>query len=43
MKSSREIPACVQIILSVEPFIAGCPGIVRGVYDPSGFGRSMEI
>ena len=42
-KSFRGIPACVQIVLSVDDFIFGWLGMVRGVFEPSGLIRSIEI
>src|SRR3990172_8323155 len=37
------MPALLQIVLKVEPFIFSCPGIVRGVVLPSRFSRIMEM
>jgi hypothetical protein len=37
------MPACAQIVLSVEDFILGWLGIVKGVFVPSGLARSIEV
>lgn len=43
INSSREIPACVQTILNVEPLIVEWLGIVSGVFEPSGLFLHIEI
>jgi len=43
IKSSLEMPVCVQIVLNVEALILVWLDIVKGVLLPSGFTRSIEI